>query len=180
MIICGSKDVPLTPHGIIQMEALGERLSSVNIDLIYSSDLQRTRIGAGIVAKNHNAPLFQIPKIRELNFGVWEGLSFQEIERQFPGETKKRFSDLLNYQIPEGETILDFAKRIIKAFDLIIHKNRGKDILIVAHGGVNRIILCHVLDIDFSKMFNFEQDYGCLNIIDFFPDNIKVLKLVNG
>ncbi|UCG65149.1 MAG: histidine phosphatase family protein, partial [Deltaproteobacteria bacterium] len=69
---------------------------------------------------------------------------------------------------------------IVKCLNSIINGNRGKDILILGHKGVNRVILCHILDMDLSKVFSFEQDYGCLNIIDFFPDNTKIVKLING
>jgi len=49
----------------------------------------------------------------------------------------------------------------------------------VAHGGVNRVILSHVLGLDLSRIFNIQQDYGCLNIVDYFPDTV-VVQLING
>jgi alpha-ribazole phosphatase len=179
-IICGFTDTPLTPIGILQMERLAERLRPAKIGAVYASDLQRSFHGAQIVAKDHDVQVFQFAELRELNFGRWEGLSLTDFEEQFPGQLDKRMADPLSFQIPEGETILNFSKRIVKCLESIVSSNQGKDILILGHKGVNRIILCHILDMDLSKVFGFEQDYGCLNIIDFFPDNTKVVKLVNG
>jgi len=179
-IICGFTDTPLTPTGMMQMERLADRLRLTDIGAIYSSDLQRSFHGAQIVARDHDVQVFQLPELRELNFGVWEGLNLADLEEQFPGELDKRMADPLTYQIPEGETILNFSKRIVKCLESIVSSNHGRDILILGHKGVNRVILCHILDMSLSKVFSIEQDYGCLNIIDSFPDNTKVVRLING
>ena len=179
-VMCGFTDTPLTPIGRMQMERLAERLRHADIGIIYSSDLQRSSLGARIIARDHDAEVFQLPELRELNFGTWEGLSLTELTEQFPEEAAKRKVDILNYQIPEGETILGFSKRINVCLNSILAGNHDKDILIVAHKGVNRVILCHLLGLDLSNVFLFEQGYGCLNVIDFFPDNTKVIKLING
>jgi len=178
--ICGFTDTSLTPLGLSQMERLADRLRLTEIGFIYSSDLQRSVIGAEIVARDHDVEILQLPELRELNFGVWEGLTFEELEEQFPGELKKRMVDPLNYHIPEGETILNFSERVVKCVNSILEDRHGKDVLIMGHKGVNRVILCHLLDVDLTKVFTFEQNYGCLNIIDFFPDNTMVVKLING
>jgi alpha-ribazole phosphatase len=179
-VICGFTDTPLTPIGRMQMERLAERLRHANIGVIYSSDLQRSSLGAQIIARDHDVEVFQLPELRELNFGTWEGLSFTELTEQFPEEAQKRKADILNYQIPGGETILVFSKRINACLNSILVGNHDGDILIVGHKGVNRVILCHILGLDLSNVFLFEQDYGCLNVIDFFHDTTKVIKLING
>jgi alpha-ribazole phosphatase len=179
-IICGFTDNPLTDIGLMQMERLSDRLRLNTITSIYSSDLQRCYRGAQIVARDHNARISKLSELRELNFGTWEGLSLSEVKERFPEEIKKRHSDIINYKIKGGETIHDFSKRIIKCFDSIINNNHGKDILIIAHGGVNRIILCYLLGIEFSRLFNIEQNYGCLNVIDFYPDQNAIIQLING
>jgi alpha-ribazole phosphatase len=179
-VMCGFTDTPLTPIGRMQMERLAERLRYANIGVIYSSDLQRSSLGAQIIARDHDVEVFQLPELRELNFGTWEGLSFTELTEQFPEEAAKRKTDILNYQIPKGETILGFSKRINACLNSILAGNHDRDILIVGHKGVNRVILCHLLELDLSNVFLFEQDYGCLNMIDFLHDNAKVIKLING
>lgn len=179
-IICGFTDNPLTDIGLMQMERLSERLKLSNIAAIYSSDLQRSYLGAQIIGRDHDAMIFKLNELRELNFGAWEGLSISEVRERFPEEMEKRHSDIINYKITGAETVHDFSKRIIKCFDSILNSNHGKDILIIAHGGVNRIILCYILGIEFSRLFNIEQNYGCLNIIDFYPDRNAIIQLING
>jgi alpha-ribazole phosphatase len=179
-VMCGFTDTPLTPIGRMQMERLAERLRYANIGVIYSSDLQRSSLGAQIIARDHDVEVFQLPELRELNFGTWEGLSFTELTEQFPEEAAKRKADILNYQIPKGETILGFSKRINACLNSILAGNHDRDILIVGHKGVNRVILCHLLELDLSNVFLFEQDYGCLNVVDFLHDNAKAIKLING
>jgi alpha-ribazole phosphatase/probable phosphoglycerate mutase len=113
-------------------------------------------------------------------FGDWEGMTMEEVRERFPGELEKRRADLVNYPIPgEGETIAQLSKRIMPCFRSILEDQNGNDILLVAHGAVNRVILSDALGLDLSKMFNFKQDYGCLNIIDYFSDSTLV-KLING
>jgi alpha-ribazole phosphatase len=177
---CGFTDTPLSSAGIIQMERLAEKLRLVDIRAIYSSDLQRSYLGAKIVARVHNLQVSQLPDLRELNLGSWEGLGFKDIQEKLLGATQKRNPDFFSYQIPGGETISDFVKRVVDCLNSIINENQGGDILIMAHAGVNRVILCHLLDMDFSKMFRIDQECGCLNIIDLFPDSFRIVKLMNG
>jgi alpha-ribazole phosphatase/probable phosphoglycerate mutase len=103
----------------------------------------------------------------------------KEIREGFPGELKKRQENLVDYEVPGGgESIGRFSERIMRCFERI-RAEEGKDMAIVAHGGVNRVILCHALGLHLSGMFNIQQNYGCLNIIDYFKDSTLV-RLVNG
>jgi alpha-ribazole phosphatase/probable phosphoglycerate mutase len=109
-----------------------------------------------------------------------EGLTHSEIQNRFLKELQKRQTDLVRYQAPGGgESVGDFSERITNCFERILEEQRGNDSVVVAHGGVNRIILCRALGLDLIRMFNLHQEYGCLNIIDYFPDSTLV-RLVNG
>lgn len=178
--VYGHTDVEMTDVGVMQMENLAERLRLVNISAIYSSDLKRSLKGARIIARHHDAPLHALPELREMHFGDWEGLTLTEIREHFPDELEKRKTDLLNYQNPgEGETIENLSERVMNCFKSILEDQEGNDILLVGHGAVNRVILCHALDLDLSRMFKIHQDYGCLNIIDYFADTTLV-RMMNG
>ena len=176
----GHTDVDITEVGRIQMEHLAERLQLVDIGVIYSSDLKRAEIGARIIARHHDVSYEILPELREIYFGDWERMSLSEIRQKYPGHLEKREKDVVNFRTPgSGESMFDLAKRILPCLRKILKKQRGKDILIVAHGAVNRIILCDALGLDLSKMFHLQQDYGCLNIIEYFPDSALV-RLING
>jgi len=176
----GHTDIELTDIGVMQMKQMAERLRLVELAGIYSSDLQRTSIGAKFIATHHNAPIHSIEEMREMYFGDWEGMTFSQIRTGFPEELKKRQEDIVNFAPPgNGESVAVFSRRIMKAFENILSRHENGNIAIVAHAVVNRVILSHALGLDLSKMFHIQQDYGCLNIIEYFPDNTLV-QLMNG
>lgn len=178
--VYGHTDVDMTKTGNLQMEKMAERLSLTEIKAIYSSDLKRSNKGALQIARYHDVPIYSLPELREMCFGDWEGLTLSEIRNRFPGEMQKRQADLLRYNVPgEGESIKQFSERISNCLERILGEQKDNDFVIVAHGGVNRVILCNALGLDLVKIFNLQQDYGCLNIIDYFSDSTLV-RLING
>ena len=178
--VYGHTDVDMTKTGNLQMEKMAERLSLTEIKAIYSSDLKRSNKGALQISRYHDVLIYSLPELREMSFGDWEGLTLSEIENRFPGEMQKRQADLLHYNVPgEGESIKQFSERISNCFERILGEQKDNDFVIVAHGGVNRVILCNALGLDLVKIFNLQQDYGCLNIIDYFSDSTLV-RLING
>ena len=178
--VYGQTDVDLTEIGVLQMKQMAERLSLIEPKAIYSSDLKRSATGARLIARHHDVPLYFLPELREMDFGDWEGLTLSEIRRNFPEELQKREKDLINYKAPgEGESIADLSERIETVFERIRAEQKGNDIVIAAHGAVNRVILCKALGLDLDRMFNVHQGYGCLNIIDYFPESTLV-RLISG
>jgi alpha-ribazole phosphatase/probable phosphoglycerate mutase len=178
--VYGHTEVDLTKIGILQMQQVAERLRFAEIGAIYSSDLERSASGARMIARYHDVPLRFLSELKEIYFGDWEGRTMAEIRSDFPKELAKRQADLVNYQPPgDGESIGRFSKRIMKIYERILSEQKDNDIVIVAHGAVNRVILCEALGLDIVHMFNIQQDYGCLNIIDYFTDS-RVVRLVNG
>ena len=178
--IYGHTDVALTETGVLQLEKVAERLRLAEIGAIFASDLKRAETGARQIGCHHNVPVHFLPELREMYFGDWEGSNLGEIIKNHPEELEKRKKDPVHYACPGGgESISQLSDRIIPAFKKIRAGEVGNDIVIVAHGGVTRVILCHALGLDLSRMFNIQQDYGCLNIIDYFSDSILV-RLING
>jgi alpha-ribazole phosphatase len=178
--VYGHTDVDLTEIGVLQMQRIAERLRLVDLTCIYSSDLKRSAKGARMIACYHDVPIHFLPELREMYFGDWEGLPMSEIRSRFPEELQKRQSDLIGYEIPgKGESIGHFSQRIMNCLESILREQAGNDIAFVSHGGVNRIILCKALGLDFERMFSIHQEYGCLNVIDYFSDSTLV-RLING
>jgi len=176
----GHRDVDITETGIRQMFALKERLKDAPIATIYSSDLIRTVKGAEIIGESHRAPKISKYEFRERNVGVWEGMSFEEIERVYPKEWRAWLDDIVHFAPPDGESLLDVKKRVIPALREALEHNKGREITLVGHGGVNRVILSEALGLDLKNVFHIEQNFGALNIIDFYDDGIPVVKLLNG
>lgn len=178
--VYGHTDVETTDVGRLQMEHLAERLRLADLSAIYCSDLERTRLGARIIGRYHDVPHHAHPELREMHFGDWEGLTLADIRERFPEELERRKNDIVDFAPPGGgESIGQLAGRVLTCFRKILTRHEEEDILIVAHGGVNRVILCHALGLDLSHVFNLHQAYGCLNIIDYFSDS-TLIRLING
>jgi len=178
--IYGHTDVKMTEIGRIQMESVGERLRLVPIHAAFASDLHRSRTGAGLIARHHDVEVKILEGLREMFFGDWEALGLADVRKNFSEELEKRQKNLMGYAPPGGgESLRDFSERVLKTLRRVFADRPGQDILMVAHGGVNRVILCDALGLDVSRMFGLHQDYGCLNVIDYFPD-MALVRLVNG
>lgn len=178
--IYGRTDVEVTEVGRVQMEAMAERLRHVRIDGVFSSDLRRSVVGAQIIGRHHDVPLVSLPGFREMDFGDWEGLTLEEVRDRFPEELQKREKDVAGYRVPGGgETLASVSRRVLTSLQDLLKDREGQDLLLVAHGVVNRVILCDALGMELSRIFGMHQSYGCLNIIDYFPEAASV-RLVNG
>ncbi len=178
--IYGRTDVEVTDVGRVQMEALAERLRHVEIDGVFSSDLKRAVVGAQIIGRHHDLPIRSLSGFREMDFGAWEGLTLTEVSERFPAELQKREKDVEGYRIPGGEESLEsFSRRILGCLKEVLEEREDQNLLLVAHGVVNRVILCDALGMDLSRIFGLHQGYGCLNIIDYFP-KAAMVRLVNG
>jgi alpha-ribazole phosphatase len=176
----GQADVGLTDVGLEQYHVLKERLAGNPVSACYTSDLSRCAIGAKIICDRFGIEPVRRSELRELNIGVWEGLTWQEIAQRWPMEWQARLSDLVNYRVPEGENLLDVEARVMPVVAEIVERHKGQEILVVGHGGVNRIVLLNAIGAPLAGMFNIEQNYGCLNIIDYYADGRATVKLLNG
>lgn len=175
----GHRDVDITKKGIQQMNKLRNRFKEIDISVLYCSDLMRTMKGAKIIASCHPIEPVAFKEFREINLGVWEGLTREEIIERYPLEYEQRLKDLANYRIKGGESFKDLQVRVVKKLSELLNRSKGKNLVLLAHGGVNRAILFDILNLDLQLLPRIEQEYGCLNIIDYYDDG-PVIKLING
>ncbi|MFA7059908.1 MAG: alpha-ribazole phosphatase [Pedobacter sp.] len=176
----GQADVALTDVGVEQYHLLKDRLAETKISACYTSDLSRCKIGADIICGQLCIEPTARRELRELNIGIWEGLTWQEIRERWPEKWQARLADLVNYRVPQGENLLDVEARVMPVIAEIIERHKGQEILVVGHGGVNRVVLLNAIKAPLSGMFNIEQNYGCYNIIDYYADDRATVKLLNG
>ncbi|MEW6681721.1 MAG: alpha-ribazole phosphatase [Nitrospirota bacterium] len=176
----GHRDVELTPNGIDQLERVADRLASTRIRAVYSSTLRRSRQGAEQIAKRHGLPVVSYPELREKHFGDWEGLTYAEVAERFPEAWANWLIDPPSVRPRGGETYAEMRDRVLKSLAGILANHPEEALALVAHGGVNRAILCHALGLDLKYVFRIEQGYGALNIIDFYPDGMAVVKVMNA
>jgi broad specificity phosphatase PhoE len=142
----GHADRPLTERGREQAQALADRLSHIELDALYSSDLQRARDTAAVVAESQRLELRQLPELREVDVGSWSGLTRAEAEERFP-EGFTRWRD--GYPgWKDGETYEAMTDRVLRAVDEIAAEHEGDRVLVVSHGGPIRAIHAAALGLD--------------------------------
>ena len=175
----GHFDVDVSPWGTTQFEKLSAALGATPLKAVYSSDLRRTKDGADRIAQPHSLEPMAVQEFRELSFGIWEGLSVEEIDKKFPGQLAARSQNIEKFSVEGGETFRQLQDRVLPKFHEIIARHPTDSIAIVAHGGVNRVILGHILGIPIKKIFRIHQDYAALNIIQYYGDE-PVVEVMGG
>lgn len=170
-------------------------LVSSKLSAVYCSDLSRAIRSAEVIAKPFGLKPIVMPELRERSFGEWEGMSFDEIKERYPEEFNAWADNPLRFSPRGGENTIEVRDRVMNALDEILNmvgeQKNGRAVVktseppyfqthiaVVSHGGVNRIILCHLLGVPLENIFRIEQDYGCLNVIEF-HDDYPVVKLIN-
>ena len=176
----GHADVSLTERGKAQYLQIRERLAEARITACYTSDLVRCAWGADMLSAHRGIEPVRERSLRELDIGIWEGMTWTELMEKYPVEWQTRLADIVNYRVPGGENLLDLQGRIIPVINGIVERHRGEEVLVVAHGGANRVILLNAIGAPLSSLFTIEQNYCCLNIIDYYADGKTVVKLLNG
>lgn len=161
----GHLDVPLSPRGQRQCAAQAEALRGVKLAAVFSSDLVRARHSAEIIATPHGLSPVEIPALREMSMGRWEGLTAEEIRRREPAAFADWMARVGEFPFPEGESVSDLRERAWPAFAAIASEYGGQAVAIVAHGGTNRALLCHALGMPLGRLLGFGQDYGALSLL---------------
>lgn len=178
-VFSGHVDLDVTKKGEEQLALQAERLKSRPIKKVYASDLQRSYKGAKAIAAPLSVEVVQDARFKEICSGRWDGLTYSQVAERYPEEFELRYEDLVNFRIKEGgENLLDAKARAMAALYDIVDRHKGEEIALVAHGGINRVILSETLGLDLKNILRLEQDFGCLNIIEFY-DSTALVRLIN-
>ena len=159
-ICLGSTDLPLSRQGRAQGKALRAYFANIPLAGVYSSDLLRARETAAFLSPQVAA----VPELRELGVGCWEGLTFREIRERYPELYALRGNDPAEHIMPGGERPADCRDRAMAALSHLLSETEG-DLAVVAHAGVNRLILCGLLGLELRKFLTIPQPYGCVNCL---------------
>ncbi len=138
----GSSEVSLSALGRAQIEGLRPELAALQIEILMTSPMQRCTQSVDLL--NLGLPVRLDPDLREIDFGRWEGKTFPEIESQDPLLVQHWASGLTDFCFPEGEATAAFASRMHAVKDRLLAID-NKTILVVAHGGVIRSLICGLL-----------------------------------
>ncbi len=172
----GRLNIPITEKGKKQASDLKLKFEKIEIDKIYCSPLKRTIETTEIVFKNRQNEIIKNDNLIELNVGSWEGLSLEEICER---DKKYYFKWLKNphkYKIPNGESFSDIAERVLKFFDEVASLN--KNIAVISHAGVIKVMVSEILQISPEKFWNFEIGTASVSVVEFF-DKMPIIRSLN-
>jgi phosphoserine phosphatase len=165
-IMQGQKQSRLTPNGIKQAEALSDRLKNEKIDFIYTSRMDRSIDTSKIINRHHGLRIVKTKLLDELAQGIFENKKGEFLYKKYPNRDKE-----LDFRPKGAESIKDLVKRVKSFLNKIPKKGT---ILIVAHKGVNKIMLTILLNKKTIEWLGIKQDHTCVNILSYKKNKFKL------
>ena len=155
----GASDRDLSEVGVRQAEDIAAQLRTENVGAIYASDLKRARRTAAVIGQPHHLPVIIEERIRELDHGKLEGLTFTEIKENF-GEFLTRWrTEPAELQVPGGERLIDVAERAWSGLNQIVERHASTDnIVVVSHNFPIVGIVCKITGTHLNDYRNFHLD----------------------
>lgn len=173
----GQSDIPLSELGKRQAELVAQRLDGHPIEAIYASDLKRAWETASIISEKCGLEISPEPRLRELKFGILEGLTFEEAEEKYPEMISAWLEDF-NHTPQGAETIDQFHARIVSLLEHLKRNHEGQVVLLVGHGGSLSEVLRVVLGLSRQKRWYIEMENASLSEVSISEEYVA-LKRVN-
>ena len=158
----GQLNTPLTEKGIKKLKETGKKLENVLFDEVYTSELGRTVASAEIILnenngyKNNKLELKKLAELNEVYFGVWQGLTYEEVFLKYPEEGNNYFYNVKNYKAEnlEAEKLEDALERFLKGINKILDSHESGNILVVTHGTVFEMFMNYVAN---NSIFDIDE-----------------------
>jgi alpha-ribazole phosphatase len=173
----GQSGIPLNETGRQQAVALADRLAGERFDVIYSSDLQRAHETANIIAKGK----FEVKtdaRLREVDFGDWQGLTYNAIKETHPDALTAWENNAYRNAPPNGETLGELTARVQSMLNDLLENCKGKNVLLVAHGGMLQSLVCLALNLPSTMYWQFQISMASVSQIAFYPAG-AIVNLLN-
>ena len=174
----GQIDAQLLPEGRRQLPALSRKLRPYKITVVYASDLCRARTTAAFAARRLGVRLEIRSGLREIHFGQWQGLSWEQVLAQFPQRARLWAKQFPHGRVPGGERFSQFKRRIGRELRAIAAANQTQSVLVVTHAGVIRVALAAALGMPDKNLFRLAVNPCGLSVIDLFRRG-AVVRCVN-
>ena len=175
----GQTDIALSPLGIEQAEKLAAHFPVDKVEAVYSSDLVRAMTTARCVADRFGLTVEPRLELRELNFGDWEGLTYDEIVAKWPDALNNFFQHPDVLEIPHGESFPKLRERALDAVEKIVACHPNQTVAVFAHGAILRTILTAALHMDLKYVWTIRQFNTAVNIVTY-TEHGTTVELLNG
>ncbi len=177
----GKTDAVLTENGLRQAKQLKGLLRDVHFDRVISSPLVRAYHTAEIVMEGRNQEMICDSRLMEQDFGIFEGYTYPELQKQYPDELEEWNRNFTHYGIPGGESFLDVRRRVEDFLDDLAknHLAKGKEtVLLVAHKGTLGHLLAAMIGLPPEGYWNFVLEQGCYSMVDL-EDGYAIFRKLN-
>ena len=161
----GRLDEDINQTGYAQARALSGRLAHQTIDTIYTSPLRRTYSTASVLAEPHKLELQVLDDLIEINQGDWEGMHIDKISQGWPEQWWHTRTDPTDFTMPNGESFKEVTERSVRAFNQIVADNPDKQVALVAHEIVVKVLIVHALGTTNSIYRHFDLTNASLSVI---------------
>jgi alpha-ribazole phosphatase len=175
----GSLDVPLSDRGHAHAAELAHELQRETIDVVLSSPRLRATATADAIATRVGRPVRLEPRLRELNFGDLEGITYEAVEARWPAVWNQWMNAPTTVRFPGGESHRDLKRRVVACMTYVRREYAGRTSVLVTHGGVARTAIAWALRMADADIFRIDQRHGAINVIDWY-DDFPVLRALNA
>jgi len=161
---CGHSDPELNARGRIQLGELIDRLRVEEIGAVYTSDLRRAHATGMAIAKEFDLKCHVRSALREINFGQWEGITWEKIEGRDEAYARRWIAEYPRLPAPGGERLNDFERRVLDEVKLLSLQADAADcsIAVVTHAGVIRTVLCALHGCSEDHAWEQTRSYCCV------------------
>ena len=170
---------------LIDAGLAGKRITSgieqadFDIDKIYTTTSSRTKDTVKKLSELKSIEIIEKESLKEISFGDFEGLTFDEIKDKYPKEFQDMIEKGYEYKYPNGESLIDSYNRVCIELDNIISNNDNRTILICSHGGTIRNIITYLISNSYKYHWNFKIDNGSVTILEV-QDGFTVITAMNN
>jgi broad specificity phosphatase PhoE len=169
---CGHSDPPINDRGLRQIEEFIETLKTESIDAVYASDLTRAMTTADAIGRVFGLSTIKVPELREIGFGDWEGLSWQEIEARDQVYARRWSEAYPDLPAPGGEPFEAFQSRVLREVKHLLEITSQRCAAVVTHAGVMRIVLRSLCGLEEREAWERTKGYCC--VVRYQPPRITI------
>lgn len=177
--LSGHIDSSISEEGKEQIDKITNYLKDFDIDKIYTTTSSRTKDTVKKLSELKFIEIIEKESLKEISFGDFEGLTFDEIKDKYPKEFQDMIEKGYEYKYPNGESLIDSYNRVCIELDNIISNNDNRTILICSHGGTIRNIITYLISNSYKYHWNFKIDNGSVTILEV-QDGFTVITSMNN
>ena len=177
--LSGHIDSSISEEGKEQIDKITNYLKDFDIDKIYTTTSSRTKDTVKKLSELKSIEIIEKESLKEISFGDFEGLTFDEIKDKYPKEFQDMIEKGYEYKYPNGESLIDSYNRDCIELDNIISNNDDRTILICSHGGTIRNIITYLISNSYKYHWNFKIDNGSVTILEV-QDGFTVITAMNN